>query len=178
MPTEFLGNPPVGCGCPGSSGCHFAWTPWPPELPPLPRSLPGCLLLWGEAASSVVWWGCCSPRGNALVPGCGAGCWPPGSVVCGQAGAGGWAPVSKPSPSHTSLRGSPRVQPLAAARPLGRKSGDAAARSACQLEVSLAPSSSSPAGLQLTKYLGLTVISPFSAVSRPGPGRCCVWAAV
>lgn len=58
----------------------------------------------------------------------------------------------------------------------GSHSGDVAARGACQLEVLLAPEPS-PAGLQLAKYLGLRVSSPFSSVSWPGPERGCVWAA-
>lgn len=106
--------------------------------------------------------------------------WVLASWVCGALSSWCWGLGSRDqalSRPHFP-QGSWRAQPLAAAHPLGRKSGDVAARSACQLEVSLAPLSSSPAGLQLTKYLGLTVISPFSPVSRPGPGRCCVWAAV
>lgn len=102
MPTEFLGNLTVGCGCPGSSGLSLHLDILAPGAPSSPPD--SCLAAFSygkNLPSAVIWWGCCSPCGRALVS-----AWPPGSVVHSQAGAGGWAPVTKPSPGHTSLRGS------------------------------------------------------------------------
>lgn len=124
---------------------------WPLAAPsPIPAWLPFAV---GTSALSSHFggWGAAGPCGRAVVPGVWAG-----------------SPRRAPRPATFSSGRLQSPGPWTGRTP-GRNSGDAPARSARQLEVLLAPESS-PAGLQLAEYLGLTVTSPFALSASQAQG--------